>query len=48
MDLMKFINKGIMKNSQIITIYFLDRNIISIIKDRNANKPITDKASRIY
>lgn len=46
MDLMKFINKGIMKNSQIITIYFLDRNIISIIKDRNANKPITDKSKQ--
>lgn len=43
---MKFINKGIMKNSQIITIYFLDRNIISIIKDRNANKPITDKSKQ--
>lgn len=43
MDLIKFINKAIMKNLQTIDIYVLDRNIISIIKDRNANKSITDK-----
>lgn len=43
MNLMKFINKGIMKNSQTKTIYFLDRNIISVIKDRNSGKAITDE-----
>ena len=43
MNLIKFIDKEIMKNLQTIVIYVLDRNIISIIKDKNSNKSITDE-----
>ena len=42
MDLMDFINYGITQNLPTKTLYFLDRNIISIIKDINSRKEIKD------
>lgn len=43
MDFMKIINRAIVKFSKTKTVYFLDRNIISIIKDANVWKTIDDQ-----
>ncbi|HHX2531724.1 hypothetical protein ACTHSP_00895 [Neisseria sp. P0001.S005] len=43
MDFMKIINRAIVKFSKTKTVYFLDRNIISIIKDANVGKTIDDQ-----
>lgn len=40
---MKIINRAIVKFSKTKTVYFLDRNIISIIKDANVGKIIDDQ-----
>ncbi len=42
MDFMKLINRAIEKFSKTKTVYFLDRNVISIIKDENIGKAIDD------
>lgn len=46
MDFMKLIEKAIMKNSKTKIVYFLDRNVISIIKDINEGKAIDDQNKR--
>lgn len=43
MDFMKLIEKAIMKNSKTKIVYFLDRNVISIIKDINEGRTIDDQ-----